>query len=656
MNLLKLSEKTIKYLKLFLTGIILVWLYIRSPFNPLYSDSTPGEWAFVKLNFIYWLVVSVFLIWIIYFIKKKNFDKYSLFVFTAANFLYISFYIFYGFDVTDTGFSLSKQWAMYNGLWEENFDAIAGTNLIGGLWLKLYGEPMLIWARLGFVFVQTLIVLVSYKIMLIYFKPKQIFTVMLPMSLFLAIWYLYFTINYDNLSYLFYLLSVYCLLRGLSNEIYNRGNLVISGLFYSIAVFCKISYFPAFILPIIVIYYEDKIFQKGSIRIKLLHYVYGVFIGVCTIIMFLYFVGGLNHYLEYFNKIVNELFRSNDPLQIQSHNHSLSKLYVSYKKEILQVLFQISKILFISLMIEYLASKFTKLPHLKYWVITIVSFSLYNTIFTTGVSDSYFFEIKFNIVSFILTIYLIWFVFSKNYNIKNYSVIILASILLMMFSFAGSDLGIRASYHVGSGLIFFSLPLILNYENSLKIQGYNLRFSSLFYFVIIVFFINSINKKDNLYREVNFRFLNSNFESNSLTGIKSSSSRVEAVDSLLLFLAQKKEYSKYSTLFTHNNALMYYLTEKKYSLVTPWDVLSDYHSIEEDLKELQLDILVVPKISHRISEWPNKGPKDLAEIKLNLYYEAYDKFIRDNNYKIIYKNFFYTVYAREDLEVEEHNE
>lgn len=651
--MLKLSEKTTNYLKLLSTGIILIWLYIRSPFNPVYSGSTPGEWAFVKLNFIYWMLVSVFFIWIIYFVNKKNFDKYSLFIFTATNFLYISFYIFYGFDVLDTGFSLSKQWAMYHGLWEENFDAIAGTNLIGGFWLNLYGEPMLIWARLGFVIVQTLIVFISYKIMLLYFKPRQIFPVMLPVSMFLANWYLYFTINYDNLPFLFYLTSIFMLLSYLRSNKPFQFRLFLSGIFYTLSVFCKVSYIPAILLPVVIIILDHNLSHKSSLLRKLLVFILGTITGFAFISILLLVSGGYRPYTGYFAGIIQELLVVKDPTKIHMHNHSFSSLYIKYKDQIMMVLKYIPIYFFLILFIEYFRIKFRKIHALRNLMILFGSVAIYYTLLEININDQLTNNNFTTSLSYAFTILIIWGIFSKNDKIKEYGVLIFTSIMLFMFSFAGSDLGFRAGFHIGSGMILFTFPILnIKYAKTHFAENF-INYKYFYYFTIFILMVSSFYKKDNLYREASFNHLTKSFEHKSLTGIKSSPLRVASVDSLLFFLESQPEKSDLKIFFSHSNVLTYYLIDVNYLLETPWDVLSDYYTLEGQLLSIQPDLFVIPKLSHRIRNWPLEGPGDEYETIAVHHYELYDEFIKENNYKVIYKNFFYTVWAREDHEADE---
>ncbi|MBU4485293.1 MAG: hypothetical protein KKD38_00055, partial [Candidatus Delongbacteria bacterium] len=135
---------------------------------------------------------------------------------------------------------------MYHGLWKGNFDAIAGTNIIGGLWLLIPGKPLLIWSRLGYIIIQILTAYFSFKILLLYFKPFRVFAVCLVVSISLSFWQYYFTINYDNLPLIFLLLSIYLILKeNKTPSKHNRAVLITAGVLIIISIFCKITYLPA---------------------------------------------------------------------------------------------------------------------------------------------------------------------------------------------------------------------------------------------------------------------------------------------------------------------------------------------------------------------------------------------------------------------------
>jgi hypothetical protein len=548
----------------------------------------------------------------------------------------------------DTGFSLSKQWSMYHGMWKENFDAIAGTNLIGGLWLLIPGEPLLLWARLGFVILQTLITFVMFKIMLLYFNPKQVLIAALPLSLFLAIWHFYYTINYDNLPFLFFAVSIYTLLKGLKSVEFKKKYFIIAGVIAVLAAFCKITYFVGMLLPLFLIILDRGLSNKNYFKKKILYYFTGLFVGIVIFVSLIFFCGALESYLMYFNDIISDFLSVKDLSKGHSQDHTISGLFLLYKSELLSVFTAIIKFAFYIFLIDYFRIKAGRIKVIKFTVILIGAFILYNFTLNFSEKNQYTNSNLINILSLFLSIYVLWAIISEVSIIRKYIVLVAASLGLFILSFIGSDLGFRAAFHIGSGLVLFSTALILIKESEFKIFNVKLRFSFIYYFVLIVFSLCMINKKDYLYREPDFKYISKAFETPSLFGIKSNPQRVEVVDSLLVYLNTIPEIKNKKIMFTHSNALMYYLTGSNYLLQSPWDILTDYYSLEQSLNLIKPDMFVMPKISHRTPSWPLISPPDALEKRAKSNYDFYDSFIKENNYVEVYKNSFYTVYSLED--------
>ncbi|HQO09902.1 MAG TPA: hypothetical protein PLP37_07330 [Clostridiales bacterium] len=643
---MNLSLKTLNYIRLFSTGLILIWLFLKSPFNPLYSESSTAQMNFVIMQFAYWTATAGFALWMLFFVNKSNFWKYSTFIFISVYGLYLTFYIFYGFDVTDTGFSLSKQWSMFHGMWKENFDAIAGTNLIGGLWLLIPGKPSLIWARVGFVILQVLIAFFSYKLLLLYFHKTRVFYVILPLTLFFAIWHFYFTVNYDNLPFIFFLTATYLFIQGLNRDNFQMKYFFISGFIIGISAFCKITYFAAIFFPLIIIFIKQKIENQINYQKIIRYYIFGLVVFLLFIIGFMYLTGGFYSYLTYFSDIITELISVKDTMQVNTSNHSFLGLYKKYKFDFFNILFDLIKYLFFILMIESFIVKSKNFKAIKYLLIIIGFYILVYLLIERNDVNQFTNSNPNYMISFFLAIYILWVAFTDNKVIKQYLTIVLACFGLFIFSFIGSDLRFRAAFHIGAGIPLFATALILIKECNFCILDLKFKPIFIFYLTLTIFTLNIFYKKDNLYREPQFKFISDSFETRSLAGIKSNPQRVDAVDSLLTYLNNISGISEKKIIFTHSNVLMYYLTGTNYSLRSPWDILNDYYTLKADLQSIGPDMFVVPEISHRVRTWPlnSEAYTDNVETVAQKYYEIYGQFIKENNYIEVYKNSFYTVY------------
>jgi len=323
----------------------------------------------------------------------------------------------------------------------------------------------------------------------------------------------------------------------------------------------------------------------------------------------------------------------------------MSALFLLYKSELLNVFTATIKFTFYIFLIDFFRIKAGRIKVIKSAVMLTGVFIMYYFTLNFSEKNQYANSNYINIFSLFLSVYAVWAVITEVSIIRKYVVLIAASLGLFIFSFIGSDLGFRAAFHIGSGLVLFSTALILIKESEFKIFNVKLRFAFIYYFVLIVFSLCMINKKDYLYREPDFKYISKAFETSSLFGIKSNPQRVEVVDSLLVYLNTIPEIKNKKIMFTHSNALMYYLTGSNYILQSPWDILTDYYSLVQSLNLIKPDMFVMSKISHRTPSWPLISPPDALEKRANSNYAFYDSFIQENNYIEVYKNSFYTVYS-----------
>lgn len=78
---MKSNDKITNYVKLFTTGLILIWLFLQSPINPVYSDYIQGEMNLVKLQFFYWVILSIFVLWIVFYVNLSHLFKKLIYFF-----------------------------------------------------------------------------------------------------------------------------------------------------------------------------------------------------------------------------------------------------------------------------------------------------------------------------------------------------------------------------------------------------------------------------------------------------------------------------------------------------------------------------------------------------------------------------------------------
>lgn len=110
-------------------------------------------------------------------VKNTSNDEYNYMpIIFFLVFIFNFILIFQGIDVTDTGFILTNQVQISNG----NFENVYATmyffsDYIGGMWLKLIDSPNILWARLGYVLLNSLNAIIIFHILSNYFEKKKYF-------------------------------------------------------------------------------------------------------------------------------------------------------------------------------------------------------------------------------------------------------------------------------------------------------------------------------------------------------------------------------------------------------------------------------------------------------------------------------------------------
>jgi len=638
--------------KLFFAGMLILFVFLKSPLNPLYSDYKYGEMFTVYYYFSLWLIIASLIFWLLFFFKKEHLEKYKIILFILSVFLWYSNFLPLGFDTTDTGFTLSSQWSMFHGRWENNFNANAGTNLIGGFWLYLLGAPSLLWARIGFALTQTLLCFFIYKTLIIYFDNKKVFFITLSVIFSTSYMQNYFTINYDNLPFLFALISTYFILKAFEGKTDKKDkNLILSGLFSSIAVFSKITYVSYLILPLlIVIFYSEKK-EEHKIKNEIVKYFAGLIFTTATILLFMFFTGAYSQYISNFSSILVELlYNKQDSLQtIAMHDHSFIALYNRYFLHHLTLLKYTITCVLTMVFFGIVSKKIRQRKFVLFLFSSAIIWYIYHTLFYEKINQH---TAVTGVVIIAFSFIALWLIFYMEYESNKKEIALLLAVSwLYLVSFIGSDLGITPVTRSSSIILLlcFGMLLVTKTKHKSRIDFYFLvpLLLSLLWFVR---FVSDISEHYP-YRDSNMKMIKFSFESQPLLGIRSNFKRVNVVDSLYSYMKEIDGLEQKKVLFTHNNALGYFITGTNYILDTPWDTLNDINKMKKDFREKSPDIIVTSKLTHRYELWPyyDENEKWISnsgyEKKAQVYYDYYSELIKKNNFVEVYKNSFYTVYS-----------
>ncbi len=644
------STKLRDYFKLAVSGILGIWLFIKSPFNPLYEEFNYAEKNFVYYSFVIWFFFAILLLWVMYFVNRNNYKKHISKILVIASAVYFSFLIPYGFDTTDTGFHISKQWFMFHGLWKENLDVIAGTNFFGGLWLLIPGKPLLIWARLGFVVVHVGIIFSSYKILTLYFEPLKTAVLVLVLSIFISPWNYYFTINYDNLPLLFMTVSAFLLLRSFQKRDNSQSVYVyLSGLISFAAVVSKITVIPVVLLFLYLMILENSI-KKESWNKNLMSYLYGFFTGIIIFALTLLLTGSLSHYFNSYLTVLKDFTAEKSAAERAAslHDHSFFTLYRNYTSVAMHIISNTFTTLFVLLLSGYVYFRSGSMkPVVKYLVYLFTGWILYYRLFGVSTENAKMLVEIFiiSVLSFVLSLMVIWVAASDNSRIKIFITPLIAVAAIFIFSFIGSDLGFSTAFRCGASVLLISFATLLTGNAELNILNYKMKYGFIYYFIITAFFIGFMNSKYTFYRDLEYSELKTDLRTPALFGIRTNRARAIVVNELFDYLSSVENIENKKVFFTHNNAMMYYLANVKYPLKTPWDVINDLGYMKEDFSREKPDIIVLAKSTHQDVTWPYSD-NTMANKKYLPYYDFYDQFIVENDYAETYSNYFYKVYER----------
>ena len=611
-----LQTKFKKYLLLSSIIILFLWLIVNIPFVIKSSylkiiAENPAVAIFLNFKFTLISLMVLFLSIILFNFNKEFILKYRTCVVFFSAFIYSVFRILKSFDVTDNGFHLTKSWGLFHGSVKENIDFWVGSSFVNGLWLSIYGEPNVLWARFGYVIVVTLIILFSYKIYNLYFKELRHLLIFLPLVFFFIHFNYYLSANYDNMPLLVTLIGSWLLLK---DEQCKSYNFVLSGFFWGLAVWLKFNYILAGAMPVILGIYlyqiNDNAYIKKTAQM-LLGYIISISLGIIILLSTNTFSSYSNYIdnhllsrktnsneqqkieqqiLDYGKKskistdlkisdnVTNSFFFLSDSLKndslrkdpvynIDLDQHNMSELFNNYFIDYWKVFDKSLHYFFLFTIVILLFSNKINSKIIKFGVSAGFVFYIFYTAYNSLIASDYVF------ISSLMLCGYIYIVFSEDKETKYYLPFLLI-LSMVLFSFPGSNLSFNVVYRSGAGLLFMALPLAYLYD--CKRELYKIKFDFSYYTIIITSFVIMATIKswgyNNVHRDLPDRnLLITMFKSKQLFGIHTMPQRVQVVDELLDYFSKEK-YTRNATpaLFMDWLPMFYYLTETNCILNNPW--------------------------------------------------------------------------------------
>ncbi|MBN2788754.1 MAG: hypothetical protein JXR69_01030 [Candidatus Delongbacteria bacterium] len=661
-----------KYLDIFVVIVALIALLLTAPFTyfQIFDEQiliNPNLKNFLYLKSLYFFVVIIVSLVVYFRFNRKRFLERSSFFIWLYSFFYLLSRVQYSLDVTDQGYHLSKAWALVNGDIANNIDMIWLTSFISGLWMKIIGHPSILWARVGYSIVVSLIIYFSVKTVMLYCEinfRKLVFIVIT--SVFFINFNYYLTVNYDNFPTMILIGSLYLILKDLRFSSISKKHLILAGSFIGLAIFAKISMILTLILPL-VLYYESD--QPKKRKLKSLKYIYSSVL--CVMIagfLLLSLLSQSTNYLKTFSHAAlekntemnfepkNDIFdvfltdsmrsepiRKNEQYYKNSPDISgvgyLMKIYSEHFWNIIKV----SLIIGVILLILYQITTVIRSPWLKLIFILLTSYvMILNNITSILIYCDFMIALAFAVISYSL------FTTKKIDNQKK--LLLIGSVLVLILSFAGSNLSFNTSLRSGGAMLFF-LNVIVFEGRSEKNRSKNLSITSSQVSILLLAFVMIISLMKlvilEVHRDSEKKYLTTMFKSNNLFGIFSTSQRVEAVDGLVKFLSGY-ELINNKAIFVNHIPMLYYILDKEFALNTPWIEIEDFvkfFEISENFKNENFpSLVIIAKKSGRSEYWPTVKKGDSTEIFHLKWIDYFSYFVKKNDYKLKYENDMFKVF------------
>ena len=161
--------------------------------------------------------------------------------------------IFQGLDFTDVGHSLTNyQQIFIEPSCIQNSFTCWLTNIIGGIWIKIVGDLGLFGAKLGGALVISLTAFITYTIFKDYLEKKHLLIGLLLAEI-VAFPCSTIIIHYNNLTSLFFILSVFFLYNGI---LHKKNNFIfLAGFILGLNIFIRFSNILGIVLVITIFFY-----------------------------------------------------------------------------------------------------------------------------------------------------------------------------------------------------------------------------------------------------------------------------------------------------------------------------------------------------------------------------------------------------------------
>lgn len=618
--------------------VFAVWMVYRYSY---FAEYEYKELIFRKIRFVYYSFVALIAVFFILYTNRNNFSRLSGWIVFFAAFFYTAYWIPQGFDVTDEGFILSKSWFMLHGRWHENINLFFGSTLANSLWLNILKHPSLLWARLGYALSIASIALFSYKTLRLYFEASiSSITTLIGVELLIAIRPQ--TIDYNVFPMVLISIASFLFLSGWIKQA--KISFILSGLFFSVAFYSRFTYIIYLAFPLIfcILYtYYGQHFntRKQKIKTILLHSYTGVFIGLAIGLLLLIASHSLRTYLTtIYVKIIAGFIQGGETISAAHNSNVLINKYLEQTWYVL--LHGVAYSIFLGFIPVLL--HFDKKKVIKTAFIFLFAWAIYYYMFSIQYSFWYY-----SVLGIYIAIFFLLFTFYS--QLKKYLPVIITATVLAIVSFLGSANGLKTSIFSGGTILLFGVGGALLFETKFSFQEqiFSLKISTLI-IILALGYYGIQQQRRVVYRDRPRHELTQMFGTPALFGIYTTPERVNVTDSVIQFL--NHELKPDDTFLALNSVpMLYFLSEKPYWIDNPWDskplklIKTFFNSSIQ--KYGYPDVIVLATQNPRSTKWPKyRVPCCYENSDDEKNYQFYQQFLKQNQYKIIYKNNMFEVY------------
>lgn len=585
---------------------------------------------------------------------KKSFTYEKIITMTIM--LYPILFIWQGIDFTDEGFALINFKCIFSAPKSVEYSfAYYLTNIIGGVWMYIFGGLGIVAMKMGAVFICWLTIFFAYKILSPYIERKNLLTGLLFTLIFT---YRFIKIiHYNSLTALFYLIAIYFMTKSFEKE--KDFYIIASGFIIGINLFVKLTNIVGFSLGICIIYYAivEKKKLKYIIR-KALEFCLGISIGIA----FIYIMMKIMNHDKIFMNSVAFLFSLGGN---SSDKHSFSYLLTQFKTEHIEIIkctiYSIIVLPVIGMLFSIIKS------HKEFRYIFIFAFSV----------GLYRFILKYNnfmgnrmiiyIVCGLMYLFCLIYVLNLKKGNALYKVVVLAAVLVVIIVPLGSDVGVFNSIFgmwLAGPILFTEIKKL-----DLKININNIRIFSRFdneitnsvkaFLLIFMLIYSIISGYKYTYRDSSNRTELSYPVNNPLLKYSFTTKERSIVINDLSDALSKYVKSGEYLLAYKDIPMVNYLSNTKPFLGTSWTGL--YHETKDFKAKLEeasvntkcLPVIVIQKLDTTTFDWPRDYNDNWFKLQQNneRYIELIN-FIKKHDYKLQWDNKYYQIWTIEDKTID----